>query len=72
MKSDPRDQSNHNCLLKQLISNFGQRLKSVVLFGSQARGEAMDTSDHNLFLVIDSLLEGPIRYLKNVRLVLGG
>ena len=69
MKSDPRDESNHNCLLKQLISNFGQRLKSVVLLGSQAQGEAIDTGNHNLFLVIDGLLEGPIRHLKNVCLV---
>ena len=61
------DGEHYNHLIQQLVNDFGQRLKTVVLFGSRARGEAEDTSDHDLFLVIDGLPEEPVKRLKAVR-----
>ena len=62
MMASPRDQSKYNDLIDQLTSNFGQQLKSVLLFGSQTRGETIDPSDRDLFLVISSLTEEPVNY----------
>ena len=61
------DGKHYNHLIQQLVNNFGQRLKTVVLFGSRAREEAEDTSDHDLLLVIDRLPEEPVKRLKTVR-----
>lgn len=46
---------------------FGSRLKTVVIFGSQARGEADERSDHDLFLVIDGLPWAPLQRVRAVR-----
>lgn len=40
-----------------LRERYGERLISVVLFGSVARGEAKETSDIDLLIVIDGLPE---------------
>jgi len=61
------DRKHYNHLIQQLVNNFGQRLKTVVLFGSRAREEAEDTIDHDLLLVIDRLPEEPVKRLKTVR-----
>ena len=63
MMPGPRDQSKYNNLIDQLLtSNFGQQLKLVLLFGSQTRGETIDPSDRDLFLVIRGLTEEPVNY----------
>jgi uncharacterized protein len=44
--------------MKQLLAQaFGRRLRGVVLFGSQARGESRADSDIDLLV----LLDGPVR-----------
>lgn len=53
-----------------LKEHFGNRLKCVVLFGSQARGEARPESDHDLFVVIDDLPRDPLRRNRAVRMTL--
>ena len=57
-------------VIKALRETFGSRLKTVVLFGSQARGTAKSFSDHDLFVVIEALSRDPIVRLKEVRSVL--
>lgn len=42
-------------LVAQLRSAFGQELRSVVLYGSAATGEAMKQSDHNVLVLVDAL-----------------
>ncbi len=42
----------------RLRAEFGARLKGIVLFGSQARGDAGPLSDIDVLV----LLEGPIRF----------
>ena len=44
-----------------LGARFGERLREVVLFGSQARGEATDESDVDVLVVIDGLDEAERR-----------
>lgn len=46
---------------------FKERLKTVVLFGSQARGDAKPGSDHDLLLVIEELPRNPVARLQQVR-----
>ena len=38
------DGEHYNHLIQQLANDFGQRLKTVGLFGSRAREEAEDTA----------------------------
>jgi hypothetical protein len=42
-------------VLQALTQAFAERLKTIVLFGSRARGEARPESDHDLFVVIEDL-----------------
>ena len=41
---------------------YGERLRGVVLFGSVARGEAVEDSDVDVLV----LLDGPIRYAEDL------
>lgn len=40
---------------RKLLSHYGQRLRSIVLYGSVARGSASPTSDLDFMLVVDGL-----------------
>jgi predicted nucleotidyltransferase len=60
----------YHLVIQSLEKNFGQRLKLVVLFGSQARGEARPESDHDLFIVVDDLPTEPVARQRSVRAVL--
>ena len=57
-------------ILHSLEAHFGDRLKCVVLFGSQARGEARPDSDHDLFVVIEALPRDPVQRNRAVRMTL--
>ena len=54
-------------LVDALLEAFGPRLRTVVLFGSRARGDAELTSDHDILLVIEGLPKEPVRRLREVR-----
>ena len=54
-------------VIESLLSAFGERLKTVVLFGSQARSEYVLERDHDIFTVIDDLPRNPLRRLKEIR-----
>jgi predicted nucleotidyltransferase len=55
---------------RRLIEAFGERLKTAVLFGSRARDEAGENSDHDIFVVIERLPDDPLERLKQVRMAL--
>lgn len=55
-------------VVTELRQTFGTRLKTVVLFGSQARGDATTESDHDLFVVVQDL---PIEPIARQRLLRG-
>ncbi len=63
-------ESRYRDVLVVLEQNFGERLKTVVLFGSQARGEVREGSDHDLFVVIEGLPRDPLARQRMVRLTL--
>ena len=42
---------------EDLVTRFGSRLRELVLYGSQARGDATDDSDADTLVVIDALDE---------------
>lgn len=54
-------------LVDGLLGAFGPRLRTVVLFGSRARGDARPASDYDILLVIEGLPEEPVRRLREVR-----
>lgn len=60
----------YKILIDALAKRFGDKLKLVVLFGSQSRGEARPDSDHDLFLVIDDLPRDPLARHRAVMMVL--
>lgn len=54
-------------LLDRLTNTFGSRLKTMVLFGSQARSEIVLNRDHDVFVVVDDLPQNPLRRMKEIR-----
>ncbi len=50
-----------------LQAAFAGRLRTIVLFGSQARGEARPNSDHDLLVVIEDLPGDPLARNRLVR-----
>jgi len=59
------------CLVVQALEDaFGERLKTVVVFGSRARGESHQESDHDIFVVVEDLLEDVLDRNYEVRLTL--
>lgn len=57
----------YRLLVQSLLNKYGDRLKTVVLFGSQARREAGQNSDHDVFVVIDNLPREPLARQRDVR-----
>jgi uncharacterized protein len=51
---------------QRLQAAYGPRLKGLVLYGSEARGEARPDSDYD-FLV---LLEGPVKFGQELRFII--
>jgi len=62
-----KNNSVYKTLVNKLLSVFGKRLKTVVLFGSRARKEAIEASDHDIFLVIDNLSDKPLERQRHIR-----
>jgi len=54
-------------LLQALTISFGSRLKTIVLFGSRARGESSPESDHDIFVVLEGLPAEPMNRAREVR-----
>jgi len=54
-------------MIQNLISAFGERLKSVVLFGSQARSKQVLKRDHDILVVVENLPQKPLQRLKEMR-----
>jgi len=57
-------------LINSVLKSFAGRLKTAVLFGSQARGSAKRESDHDIFLVIENLPEEPVERVKHIRMAI--
>jgi predicted nucleotidyltransferase len=54
-------------LIRKLGEAFGDGLRTVVLFGSRARGETEAQRDHDIFLVIERLSPSPLARQKEIR-----
>ena len=54
-------------LIQKLRNAFGDRLRTVVLFGSRARGETEAQRDHDVFLVVEGLPSSPLTRQKEIR-----
>jgi predicted nucleotidyltransferase len=54
-------------VIDRLLDVFKNRLKTLVLFGSQARKRAEQSSDHDIFLVIANLPNNLIKRQKQIR-----
>ena len=52
-----------SAIKQRLLNAYGRRLRVVVLYGSEARGEARHGSDVDVLVVLD----GPIDYAKDLR-----
>lgn len=60
----------YRSLVQSLLNKYDRRIKTVVLFGSQARSEARKSSDHDLFVVIEGLPREPLARQRDVREIL--
>jgi len=61
-----QNQTDYSVLVHALAAHFCQRLKMIVLFGSQSRGEARPDSDHDIFVVIEGLAQDPLARQREV------
>lgn len=59
-------QDTYKLLVDRLVAHFGQRLKLIVLFGSQSRTEARADSDHDIFVVVEGLPVDPLARQREV------
>jgi predicted nucleotidyltransferase len=59
-------QDTYKVLVDRLVAHFGQRLKLIVLFGSQSRAEAKPDSDHDIFVLIEDLPVDPLARQREV------
>ena len=57
-------------MIQKLEQTFRGRLRTVVLFGSRARGKTKGNKDHDIFLVIEGLPASPLKRQKEVRTVI--
>lgn len=57
-------------IVDALSGFFGNRLRTVVLFGSRARGDARPESDHDLFIVVEGLPTAPLDRARETRAAL--
>jgi hypothetical protein len=57
----------YRLLVQSLLDRYGSRLKTVVLFGSQARREAKESSDHDIFVVVEGLPQDPVARQRDIR-----
>lgn len=64
--ADGSDAANYSPVVAALVERFADRLKLIVLFGSQSRGDARPGSDHDLFVVIESLPKDPLARRREV------
>jgi uncharacterized protein len=60
------EQTDYGVLVQILVERFGERLKMIVLFGSQSRGEVHPDSDHDIFVVIEGLPQDPLARQRKV------
>jgi len=45
-------------LKEHLVDNFGDSIKNVILFGSQANGNPSEYSDYDVLIVLDKIYSG--------------
>ncbi len=66
----------NSSVLKKIVSCYeeylGDRLISIILFGSHARGDAKETSDYDLFIIADGLPLKPFQRKLFIRKPLQG
>jgi predicted nucleotidyltransferase len=60
-------QARYRLVIQALANAFAERLKTVVLFGSQARQSAHPSSDHDLLVVVERLPQEPLARQRAVR-----
>ena len=60
----------YDSVVNILLKSYGARLKTVVLFGSQSRGQAKAKSDHDIFLVIEKLPVDYFQRQKEIRMAI--
>ena len=60
MRDESAYTTDYSDLVDAFTQRFGERLKLLVLFGSQSRGEAHPGSDHDVFALIEDLPQDPL------------
>lgn len=68
--SDKIARQSYDIVIQALQKAFGEQLKTAVLFGSRARGQGHEESDHDIFVVIEDLPENVLDRNRMVRLSL--
>ena len=66
-KSSMKKNLIYDPLIESLLDVFGNRLKSIVLFGSRARKQTKKDSDHDIFLAIENLPDKPLERQRQIR-----